>query len=57
MISPTLYSSRTDDWPTPQSFFDQLNTEFDFTLDPCASPANTKCVAYFTQKDDGLKQD
>ena len=57
MISPTLYSSRTDDWPTPQSFFDQLNAEFGFTLDPCASATNTKCVAYFTQKDDGLKQD
>ena len=56
-IHEALYSSRTDEWPTPQSFFDQLNAEFDFTLDPCASPANTKCAAYFTQEDDGLKQD
>jgi hypothetical protein len=32
-IHEALYSSRTDEWPTPQSFFDQLNAEFDFTLD------------------------
>jgi len=56
-IHEALYSSRTDEWPTPQSFFDQLNAEFKFTLDPCASAANTKCAAYFTQENDGLKQD
>ena len=49
-IHEALYSSRTDEWPTPQFFFDQLNAEFDFTLDPCASPTNTKCAAYFTQR-------
>ena len=57
MISLTLYSSRTDEWPTPRSFFDALNAEFDFTLDPCASPENTKCPTYFTRADDGTKQD
>jgi hypothetical protein len=25
-ISQTLYSSRTDEWPTPQSFFDALES-------------------------------
>lgn len=30
------YSSKTDDWATPQEFFDQLDKEFHFTLDPCA---------------------
>ena len=56
-IHISLYSSRTDEWPTPQSFFDQLNTEFQFTLDPCASADNTKCDSYFTKEDDGLMQD
>jgi site-specific DNA-methyltransferase (adenine-specific) len=37
MISPTLYSSRTDEWPTPRALFAELNAEFTFTLDPCAS--------------------
>lgn len=56
-IHEALYSSRTDEWPTPQAFFDALDAEFGFTLDPCASPGNTKCQTYFTQEDDGLKQD
>lgn len=30
------YSSKTDDWATSQEFFDQLDKEFHFTLDPCA---------------------
>ena len=55
-ISPPLYSCRTDDWPTPQAFFDQLNREFKFTLDPCASAENAKCRWFFTREDDGLKQ-
>lgn len=38
-INPALYSSQSDEWSTPQQFFDQLNEEFGFTLDPCASPA------------------
>ncbi|MEY9401894.1 hypothetical protein ABIF79_008269 [Bradyrhizobium japonicum] len=40
-ISSTLYSNRTDEWPTPRSCFNELNAEFKFTLDPCASEANT----------------
>jgi phage N-6-adenine-methyltransferase len=56
-ISNALYSCRTDEWPTPQSFFDELNAEFGFTLDPCASEENTKCRTFFTKVQDGLKQD
>lgn len=52
-----LYSSATDEWPTPQPVFDSLNREFAFTLDPCATPQNAKCPRYFTRADDGLKQD
>jgi hypothetical protein len=36
-ISECLYSSRSEEWPTPQDFFDRLNEEFHFTLDPCAT--------------------
>ena len=52
-----LFSSATDEWPTPQAVFDGLNREFAFTLDPCATPQNAKCPRYFTRADDGLKQD
>lgn len=56
-IHTALYSSRSEEWPTPQDFFDQLNAEFDFTLDPCATPENTKCSRFFTIRHDGLEQD
>ncbi len=50
------FSSATDDWATPQEFFDELDAEFDFTLDVCASDSNAKCGLYFTRDDDGLSQ-
>jgi site-specific DNA-methyltransferase (adenine-specific) len=50
------FSSKTNEWATPQSFFDELNREFNFTLDPCANESNAKCRKYFTQSDDGLSK-
>ena len=52
-----MFSSTTDLWATPQDFFDKLNDEFHFTLDPCATKENAKCELYYTIKEDGLKQD
>ena len=51
------YSSKTNEWSTPQDFFDELDKEFNFTLDPCSTSENAKCAKYFTVEDDGLKQD
>ncbi len=56
-ISSVLYSSRSEEWPTPQQFFEALDREFRFSLDPCASRANTKCGRYFTKSQNGLAQD
>lgn len=56
-IHQSLFSSRTDDWPTPQTFYDALNAEFRFTLDPCATRENAKCETYFIKEQDGLRQD
>jgi len=52
-----MFSSKTDKWATPQDFYDKLNEEFHFTLDPCADEYDHKCEKYFTAKQDGLKQD
>ena len=52
----TMFSSASDDWSTPQDFFDELDKEFDFTLDPCASEANHKCEKFYTKEQDGLLQ-
>lgn len=48
------FSSQTDNWATPQDFFDKLNAEFHFTLDPCADASNAKCPKFYTKEDDGL---
>ena len=56
-MNRVLFSSKSNDWATPQDLFDNLNEEFIFTLDPCANAGNAKCQKYFTQKQDGLKQD
>jgi phage N-6-adenine-methyltransferase len=51
------FMSSTDQWATPQGFFDELNKEFNFDLDPCADSSNHKCERYFTKEQDGLKMD
>jgi site-specific DNA-methyltransferase (adenine-specific) len=56
-IHEALYSSRSEEWPTPQLFFDALNAEFEFTLDPCATRQNAKCRRYFTKQQNGLLRD
>lgn len=50
-------SSNTDEWATPKKFFEELNKEFSFTLDPCATKLNYKCNKYYTKEENGLIQD
>lgn len=57
MINNALFSSKTDQWATPQDFFDELDREFHFDLDPCADESNHKTPEYFTKEQDGLLQD
>ena len=49
-----MYSSKTDEWATPQALFNELDKEFHFTLDPCATKENTKCARFYTKEDNGL---
>ena len=51
-----LRSSKSDEYPTPSEIYEQLDNEFKFTLDPCATDENHKCKRYFTKEEDGLKQ-
>ena len=51
------FSSATDLWSTPSKFYDDLNAEFLFTLDVCATFENAKCQKFFTVYDDGLSQE
>ena len=51
-----MFSRKSDEWATPQDFFDRLDAEFEFTLDPCATEENHKTPAYYTAADDGLQK-
>lgn len=57
MNKDIFFSSKTDLWATPAGFFADLDAEFRFNLDPCATAENAKCKRYFTAEQDGLKQD
>jgi len=51
-----MSSSNDMTWATPQEWFDYLNLEFKFTLDPCCVPETAKCKKYYTPEDDGLSK-
>lgn len=57
MNTDLMFSSKTDMWETPKKFFDELDKEFHFTCDVCATPENAKCEKYYTPEQDGLKQE
>jgi len=50
------YSSKSNEWETPKKFYEELDAEFNFTLDPCATDDNHKCAKYYTAQQDGLAQ-
>jgi phage N-6-adenine-methyltransferase len=50
MNSALMFSKASDEWETPQAFFDALDAEFGFDLDVAATPENAKC-ADFLQAD------
>lgn len=56
MNNDVMFSSKTDLWETPQDLFDELNDEFGFDIDVCATPENAKCEKYYTKENNGLNQ-
>lgn len=53
-----MFSSKSNEWATPQSFFDRLNEMYGpFTLDAAASDDNYKVDTYLTVGDDALAVD
>lgn len=49
-------SSKTVEWETPQWLFNQLDKEFHFNTDVCATPDKAKCPHFFSPTEDGLRQ-
>lgn len=51
------FSTGKNTWTTPIKTFNELNLEFNFTLDPCCLPESALCQKYYTPKEDGLIHD
>lgn len=50
-----MHSSENMEEETPQDFFDQLNSEFKFTIDLAANKKNAKCKRYLDEKANALE--
>ena len=57
MNTDLMFSSKTEEWSTPQDFFAKLNDEFHFDLDVCANWENAKCYHFYSKDFDGLIND
>lgn len=51
-----MFSSATDEWATPQDFFDKYDAVYHFNLDPACTHANAKCEQHYTRAEDGLSK-
>jgi len=49
-------SSQTVEWSTDEVFFEQVNREFNFTVDVAADSTNAKCERFYDIDSDGLMQ-
>ena len=57
-IGAALYSSRSEEWATPQEMFDALAREFGpFACDMAATRDNAKCLRYVDREIDALAID
>ena len=52
-----VFSHESDEWATPQWLYDELDAEFHFNYDPCATAENHKCFLWTSKEDDGLTTD
>lgn len=52
-----MFSSKKDNWETPQDFFNKLDDEFNFSWDLAASSQNAKCEQYIDKSANSLSID
>lgn len=54
-MNPVLFSSATDEWPTPAEFFDLCDVlHGPFDVDVCADASNAKCASFYTKEQNSL---
>ena len=54
MKNDVMFSSKSDEWATPQDVFNQLNAEFRFDVDLAATAENAKVPSFYTEEMDSL---
>ena len=57
MNNSLMFSSKSDEWSTPQATFDALAREFPFTVDLAATAENAKCRQFITAHHNALNRD
>lgn len=50
------FSSQSNEWSTPQDFYEKINKEFLFTLDVAATKKNTKTRKFYSKQKNGLSK-
>lgn len=48
------FASNNQSWETPDKLFEEINKEFHFTRDVCASAENKKCDLFYSEEDSCL---
>jgi phage N-6-adenine-methyltransferase len=56
LASTAHLSAEKDEWETPDDLFEELDAEFHFTIDICASTENAKCRRFYSIEDDALSK-
>lgn len=56
-LQKAMVSSKSNEWATPQDFYNKLDEEFGFTLDVASTKENCKAKQCLTIEDDGLSKD
>lgn len=56
MSRPRNTTSRSVEWYTPRWLFAELDREFHFTLDPCATLESAVCAKFYDEAQNGLMQ-
>ncbi|MBQ1430696.1 MAG: adenine methyltransferase, partial [Firmicutes bacterium] len=55
-MNNVVFTRQSDEWETPDTLFESLNTIFNFTLDAASSDDNFKLPKHYTINDDGLSK-
>jgi phage N-6-adenine-methyltransferase len=53
MNNALMFSKASDEWSTPQHFYDALHAEFNFGVDAAATAGNSKCGMCFYGPESG----